>query len=853
VAGALLVAIVVGSGCRDATRALEGPDCRQHGVCAERGGAAASGVPTGGGDPGVSVGGGPSGAGGERSRGGDASSGARGEAGASGDDPAPSGFTEVVCRDLGDETTCEVDGSGAELVVRGDVLTAARSFRGGEVRVRRDGTIACAGCDCAAATGARRITCPGAVVAPAFVNPHDHIAYAHEPPRPAREERYDHRHDWRLGLRGHGAIEYDGGASPAARAAHELRMLMDGVTAIAGGAGHRGLVRNLDVPGLDEGVFVALAGSDTFPLDDADGLLVRSGCAYGAGRTRADEAERFGAYLPHLGEGVDAEAENEVRCALAASLVAETTAVVHAVAVDAALARSLAARRALVVWSPRSNLALYGNTAPVSLLRHSGVELALGTDWLLSGSMTMRRELACARSFSERYLDDELDDRALARMATESAARAVGASIALGRIRPGFFADLQIVRRRGLEPHAAVVRAAPDDMRLVLRAGAPLYGDRDTVEALAGGGCETLDVCGVAKAVCLSETGRTLAELAQASPYPLFACDTPPNEPSCTPVRPGEYDGVPSDFDEDGDGVENERDACPRVFDPPRPLDAGRQADADGDGFGDACDPCPLDDDELCPRRSPDDLDGDRIDDAVDNCPREPNASQTDRDADDIGDACDTCTSENPGVVPCPLTVAALRNPLDLEHPPRHGLVRVEGVDITALRPDTGAQRGYYVTQGNAPFSGIFVFTAGASPGVSFEERVTLRGRLDVYQGTHEVVASTLLERTSSDGAFVPLLVEARDIGDESALFERYESMLVTVENVTVVDENPDAPSDYDETLLDGALRLDDLLDPALDNTFAQGTRFRSVTGVLGFSFGHNKLWPRGPDDIVLE
>jgi hypothetical protein len=746
---------------------------------------------------------------------------------------------------------CRVEGSGDELVLRGDVLAPARWYRGGEVRVAVDGTIACVGCDCSTGRAARRITCDGAVLAPGFVNPHDHVAYAHQPPRPAVALRYEHRHDWRLGLRGHATLEYEGGASPAARAAHELRLLMDGVTSVAGGAGHRGLVRNLDMPGLDEGVRVAPADSDTFPLDDADGLLLASGCGYGAGRTRPSAVERVGAYLPHLGEGIDAEARNELVCALDPSLVGETTGVVHAVAVDAALARALAARRASVVWSPRSNLSLYGNTAPITLLRRSGVEVSLGTDWLLSGSMNVRRELACARSFSDHYLDGELDARALFDMATLSAARAAGAERALGRIASGHFADLQIVRRRGREPHDAVIDAAPDDVELVLRAGTPLFGAAHVLAEL-GSNCEALDVCGAAKAACLEETGRSLAELLAASPYPLFACAPPPNEPSCVPTRPGEYDGTRREDDGDGDGVGDVRDACPRIFDPPRWFDGGRQADADSDGLGDACDPCPLDERHDCEARSPRDLDGDGVDGALDGCPRAPNAEQADADADGVGDACDFCATANPGALPCPLPIAALRDPTSGTRPPRHALVLVEGARVAAVRPDAGNARGFQAVDDDRPFSGIFVFTGGEPPGASLGDRLTLFGRLDVYQDTDELVAPAILER-SLDAPLEPLVVSARDVGDGGALAGAYQSMLVRVENVTVTAENPDAPADYDELLLDGVLRVDDLFAPELDNVFPPGTRFRFVTGVLGRSFGHQKLWPRDATDLVAE
>ena len=97
--------------------------------------------------------------------------------------------------------------------------------------------------------------------------------------------------------------------------------------------------------------------------------------------------------------------------------------------------------------------------------------------------------------------------------------------------------------------------------------------------------------------------------------------------------RPGDFDGdgVPDDGDESrrvGDapctgGVRTGcDDNCPRRFNP-------KQADLDGDGRGDACDP---------------DVDGDGVPDTRDDCPRVANADQADADGDGVGDACDACS-----------------------------------------------------------------------------------------------------------------------------------------------------------------------------------------------------------------
>jgi hypothetical protein len=79
------------------------------------------------------------------------------------------------------------------------------------------------------------------------------------------------------------------------------------------------------------------------------------------------------------------------------------------------------------------------------------------------------------------------------------------------------------------------------------------------------------------------------------------------------------------DPDRDDDGIPNQFDNCPDVFNPD-------QADDDNDGIGDRCE---IVDDT--------DFDNDGTPDNTDNCPAFANADQSDIDGDGRGDACDNC------------------------------------------------------------------------------------------------------------------------------------------------------------------------------------------------------------------
>lgn len=532
--------------------------------------------------------------------------------------PAPA-TNEVVCQSLPPISgqSCEVaPGSDAQLLV-GTVLAPDQVFRGGQVLLNPDGTIAQVGCaaDCdsipackALAAAATRITCPTGVISPGLINPHDHLTYTQNNPYHDTGERYEHRNDWRTGQNGHTPIPYESGATLNQISWGELRFLLGGATSTVGAGGAPGLVRNLDIATAEEGLNETPVDFDTFPLDDTNGEELTSGCNYSPNMITPSELTGVDAYLPHVGEGINAAAQNEFVCLSQQDpphdVVESKSAFIHGIGFTVGDYADLVDNGTSLIWSPRSNITLYGNTTAVQEAARLGATIAIGTDWLPTGSMNMLRELHCVDSYNQAYIDGFFTDEQLWQMVTINAARVTADGALLGTLAPGMIGDIAVFDGSTNTNYRAIIAANPQDVLLVMRAGKPLYGDASILSALPGTGtCDSLNVCGASRTLCLeSEIGMNLAALQTAvgSDYPLFFCGEPDNEPDCTPLRMAAvngsttYAGAITATDGDGDGIPDSQDNCPKVFNPVRPMDNGVQPDTDGDGIGDACDPCPF-------------------------------------------------------------------------------------------------------------------------------------------------------------------------------------------------------------------------------------------------------------------
>ena len=209
------------------------------------------------------------------------------------------------------------------------------------------------------------------------------------------------------------------------------------------------------------------------------------------------DAGRLGAVLVHLaegrsgfgsGRGVDPYSRAEFEAFMAHKALKHADKVrtvplslVHGCGIDVnnpAHVTFLRDRDISIVWSPVSNLLLYGDTLDIDSLVQSGLNVALGSDWSPSGSKHVWDEAKLARRFLD-AIGSTISDAEVFRMVTANAARCLGTQ-ALGRLEPGAFADMFILESPIDSDSALEVFFSTEDRDVLATIvnGVPIYGDR---------------------------------------------------------------------------------------------------------------------------------------------------------------------------------------------------------------------------------------------------------------------------------------------------------------------------------------------------------------------------------------
>ena len=205
--------------------------------------------------------------------------------------------------------------------------------------------------------------------------------------------------------------------------------------------------------------------------------------------------------LVHLGEGFDDFSRGELfSLRKAPSLLNHNTSLIHALALNDRDWEAVKTVDAGVIWSPRSNVRLYGRTLDIGRLLYNEskpgrrLRVALGPDWSVTGSSTLLDELAYVRKHY-RWITAET----LLSMVTDTPANLLGLD-KVGGIKVGNHADLLVFDGSATnreDAAACVVQSGLDNLRLVTIGGFGTYGDQrlmDSLSAQAGPTAELLEI-----------------------------------------------------------------------------------------------------------------------------------------------------------------------------------------------------------------------------------------------------------------------------------------------------------------------------------------------------------------------
>ncbi|TIP18428.1 amidohydrolase family protein [Mesorhizobium sp.] len=252
----------------------------------------------------------------------------------------------------------------------------------------------------------------------------------------------------------------------------ECRALLGGVTTTQGLSArkndeklrYQGLTRNVEAP-----------NDPLFPTADGQTLDYDPPSKIATHLVPALQKDR--PFFYHLSEGTDGDARQRYldleyesgKWAINRNLIT-----IHCTALrDTDFTRLQEA--AGMVWSPLSNLLLYGKTADVAAAKAAGLRIALGSDWSPSGSRNILGELKIARIVSN-ALGGLFNSEELVRMATSAPAVMLGWDGLVGSIEAGKKADLVVLEGDSGDPYTQLVDASEADILAVVINGRPRHG-----------------------------------------------------------------------------------------------------------------------------------------------------------------------------------------------------------------------------------------------------------------------------------------------------------------------------------------------------------------------------------------
>ena len=347
------------------------------------------------------------------------------------------------------------------------------------------------------------------IIFPGLIDLHNHVAFnvfpAWKPMRQQlpnghrKEEKFSNRYEWRYHSAEYKRLvqkPFDNSMKEnffcKMNTYGELRALVGGTTTIGntsdgGEECLKGLVRNLDDPEQvgQRRIKYSLDIQNHGPQKPGNNQLKCDELCVELKVVKQDLISgNLDAFFIHLAEGKvnDPVSKAEFAKLQSKGLLTDKTAIIHGIALGANEFQAMHDAGTSLIWSPHSNIELYGQTTDILTAKNAGVRIALSPDWAVTGSKSLLDELYFAAGWNKEHLNNLLSDKDLVEMVTSIPASIAGVDDKVGSIQVGLYADLLVISGDSTQPYSSLVQADTDDVKLVLVNGSPVYGTQDLME-----------------------------------------------------------------------------------------------------------------------------------------------------------------------------------------------------------------------------------------------------------------------------------------------------------------------------------------------------------------------------------
>ncbi|HUU03303.1 MAG TPA: lamin tail domain-containing protein [Myxococcota bacterium] len=204
------------------------------------------------------------------------------------------------------------------------------------------------------------------------------------------------------------------------------------------------------------------------------------------------------------------------------------------------------------------------------------------------------------------------------------------------------------------------------------------------------------------------------------------------------------------------------------------------------------------------------------------------------------------------------ISIYAIQNPSEANHPAEDSAVLVKGVIVTTPMDSQTDPDGFWVEEpAGGKYSGVYVFVRGLGVTVSQGDKVDITGTYVENYEQSEIKAATVTV-VGSDSLPAPADVSASAVHTGGADAEAYEGVIVRVQNVYVSSAMIPGSDGLDhgdfgvkESGGNDELIVTPTFDFNYDYTRNANDQFNAISGVLEFTFSEFRLSPRGCGDLI--